>query len=102
MELALLGDNVTGEDALRLGLVNRLVPREKLEAETRALALRLAAQSAPATGRTKTLLRAAVTRTLSEQLDAEKHAFVEGVATADFAEALDAFFAKRKPQFTAG
>lgn len=102
MELALLGDSVNGEEALRLGLVNRLVSRERLEEETRALALRLAAQSAPAMGRTKALLRDAVTRPLPQQLDAEKRAFAEGAATADFSEALDAFFTKRKPQFAVG
>ena len=102
MELALLGDSVNGEEALRLGLVNRLVPRERLEEETRALALRVAAQSAPAMGRTKALLRDAVTRTLPQQLDAEKRAFAKGAATADFNEAIDAFFAKRKPQFATG
>ncbi|WP_454919191.1 enoyl-CoA hydratase/isomerase family protein [Xanthobacter sediminis] len=102
MELALLGESVNGAEALRLGLINRLVPGNRLQEETHALARRLAAQSAPAMSRTKALLRAATTNALQPQLDAERRAFVEGAATADFDEALDAFFAKRKPQFSVG
>lgn len=99
MELALLGGVVDGAEALRLGLVNRLVPTERLEDETRAVALRLAAQSSLSMGRTKALLRAAATTALPAQLDAESAAFVRGAATADFAEAIDAFLGKRKPNF---
>lgn len=99
MGLALLGDTVDGEEALRLGLVNRLVPAAELEAQTRALALRLATQSVPAMGRIKALLRRAATSGLEEQMAAEQAAFIEGAGTADFAEGLDAFLGKRKPSF---
>ncbi len=100
MELALLGGAVGGAEALRLGLVNRLVPADELEAQTRAIALRLAAQSGLSMGRTKALLRAAATTALPAQMEAEHAAFVRGAATADFAEAIDAFLGKRKPNFT--
>lgn len=99
MELALMGTVVDGAEALRLGLVNRLVPAATLEEETRALALRLAAQSAPAMGRIKALLRRAAASGLAEQMAAEHAAFVEGAGTADFAEGIDAFLGKRKPNF---
>ncbi|MGE4372610.1 MAG: enoyl-CoA hydratase/isomerase family protein [Xanthobacter sp.] len=98
MELSLLGEVVGGEDALRLGLINRLVPREALEEETRKMARQLASRSLPALARTKALLRGAATRTLPEQMDAEKQAFLEGAATADFHEAVDAFLTKRAPR----
>ncbi|MGQ3674865.1 enoyl-CoA hydratase/isomerase family protein [Xanthobacter sp. TB0139] len=97
MELALLGEVVGGEEALRLGLINRLVPREALEEETRKMARQLASRSLPALARTKALLRAAATRPLPEQMEAEKRAFLEGAATADFHEAVDAFLSRRTP-----
>jgi 2-(1,2-epoxy-1,2-dihydrophenyl)acetyl-CoA isomerase len=99
MELALLGNKVDAAEALRLGLVNRVVPRAELDGATESVARRLAGQSPLALARTKALLRAAVHAPLAAQLDAEKAAFAAGAATADFAEALDAFFAKRKPVF---
>jgi len=44
-ELAFTGDMITAQEALKWGLVNKLVPREKLEEETIALAKRLARHS---------------------------------------------------------
>jgi len=99
MGLALMGGVVDGEEALRLGLVNRLVPAATLEEETRTLALRLAVQSGPAMARTKALLRRAATADLPGQMGAEQAAFVEGAGTPDFAEGIDAFLGKRKPNF---
>lgn len=99
MELALLGDKVDAAEALRLGLVNRVVPLAELEMATESIARRLAAQSPLAIARTKTLLRAAVGAPFATQLDAERTAFAAGAVTEDFGEALDAFFAKRKPVF---
>jgi len=100
MELALLGDRIDAAEAHRLGLVNRVVPRVELGAATEALAARLASLSPLALARTKALLRAAVTAPLATQLEAERTAFAAGAATEDFGEALDAFFAKRRPIFT--
>lgn len=100
MELALLGDRIDAAEALRLGLVNRVVPAAELAAATEAAAQRLAELSPLALARTKALLRGAATRPLAAQLDAERDAFAAGARTADFAEALDAFFAKRRPVFT--
>lgn len=99
MELALLGDSVDAAEALRLGLVNRVVPRAELDDATESVARRMAALSPLALARTKALLRAAVHAPLEAQLDAERAAFAAGAVTADFAEALDAFFTKRKPVF---
>ena len=100
MELALLNERVDATEALRLGLVNRVVPAAELEAATESIASRLAAQAPLALARTKALLRAACDASLPAQLDAEKAAFAAGAASADFNEALDAFFARGKPVFT--
>ncbi|MGR7996060.1 enoyl-CoA hydratase/isomerase family protein [Xanthobacter sp. ZOL 2024] len=99
MELALLSDTVDAAEALRLGLVNKVVPVAALAHETDLLARRLAAGPTEAYGRIKHLLRAAFRHTLSEQLHAEREAFIASAGTADFAEGVAAFVAKRPPQF---
>lgn len=99
MEIALLADSLSATEALRLGLVNRVVPLDRLEEETAKLARRLAASAPLALAGIKRLLRDGLDRSLPEQLDAEQAAFVAGAATEDFHEALSAFFAKRKPVF---
>lgn len=99
LEIALLSDSIDAAEALRLGLVNRVVPLDDLEAEVEKMAGRLAAGSPAAQGRTKSLMRSSFDRTYAEQLDAEREGFAKSAASADFTEALDAFFEKRKPQF---
>ena len=100
MEIALLNDSIDAAEALRLGLVNRVVPVAELERESMALAQRLAEGPTKAYGRIKRLLRASFERDLSAQLDAEADAFVEGTTTEDFREGLEAFFGKRAARFS--
>jgi 2-(1,2-epoxy-1,2-dihydrophenyl)acetyl-CoA isomerase len=100
MGIALLEEELDARAALDLGLVNRVVPGARLEAETMALARRLAAGPAQAIARTKALLRASLGRDLAAQLDAERDAFLAGTATADFAEGVAAFLGRRAPSFT--
>ena len=99
MEIALLAESLNADEAARLGLVNRVVALHTLEAETAALARRLAAAAPLALAGTKRLLREGLDRSLSQQLAAEHAAFVAGAGTQDFREALSAFFDKRKPVF---
>ena len=99
LEIALLPQAIGAEEAQRIGLVNRVVPRAELEAATLALAQRLAAGPTQAHGRLKRLLRDALQNDLAAQLDAERDAFRASTTTADFAEGLEAFFAKRPPRF---
>jgi 2-(1,2-epoxy-1,2-dihydrophenyl)acetyl-CoA isomerase len=99
-ELALIGDPLSAEDALRIGLVHRMVPGEQLLAEARAMADRLAASAPLALAMTK----AALERSWSIDLDAalDEEARMQGLAgaTADHAEGLAAFREKRPPRFT--
>lgn len=99
LEIALLCETIDAQEALRLGLVNRVVPRGALQAETAKLAARLAAGAPVAQGRIRHLIRNAPDRTYAEQLDAESEGFAACAQTQDFAGAIDAFFAKRKPRF---
>jgi 2-(1,2-epoxy-1,2-dihydrophenyl)acetyl-CoA isomerase len=98
-ELALVGDAVDAAEALRLGLVSRVVPGDQLQAEARALAGRLAEGAPLAMALTKEALERSMTITLDEALDGE--AKLQGIAgaSADHAEGLAAFREKRPPRF---
>lgn len=99
-ELALLADTIDAAEALRLGLVNRVVTVDMLDAAAMELARRLAAGPTGAYGRIKALLGASGDHTLGEQLDAEREAFLGSVRTADFGEGVAAFLDKRPARFT--
>jgi 2-(1,2-epoxy-1,2-dihydrophenyl)acetyl-CoA isomerase len=99
LEIAMLGETLDAAEALRLGLVNRVVPAADLEAQTRGLAQRLADGPTQALGEIKRLLRDSLQTGLRPQLDAEAAAFLRCAATLDFDAGLDAFVAKRTPQY---
>lgn len=99
MEVALLADTFDATEALRLGLVNRVVPADALHAEGERLAQRLATGPTQAYGQLKRLLRAAAQNDLPTHLDAEAQAFLSCAQTADFTEGVGAFLDKRKPLF---
>jgi len=99
-ELALLGDTLSAVDAERFGLVARVVAPDALAMEARAMAVRLAELAPRALALTKRALQRAWSVELDEALDDE--AYRQGIAgaTADHAEGLAAFLAKRPPRFT--
>lgn len=99
LEIAILGETLDAAEALRLSLVNRVVPAAELEAQTSALAQRLAEGPSQAIGEIKRLLRDSLQTGLREQLDAEAAAFLRCAATQDFGAGLDAFVAKRPPHY---
>ena len=99
-EIALLGETLDSSEALRIGLLNRVVAADELEASSRALALRLANGPTHALGEIKRLLRSSQQTSLADQLDAESAAFLRCTDTTDFRGAVGAFFAKRSAEFT--
>ncbi|WP_077001715.1 enoyl-CoA hydratase/isomerase family protein [Variovorax sp. KK3] len=100
LELALLSDTVSSDEALRLGLCNRVLPPAELEAESRKLVERLVSGPTRAFGRIRRLMRASMASTLSDQLEAEAEGFRACAATSDFAEGACAFLAKRPARFS--
>lgn len=101
LEIALLCETLDADQALRIGLVNRVVPADQLEAETMRLAQRLAGGATLAYGRIKRLMRQSFETTFAEQLDAERDAFQASAQTDDFRAGTSAFLGKRKPVFNA-
>ena len=99
LEIALLDGTFDAAEALRLGVVNRVVPAERLEQETATLATRLASGPTQALGHLKRLLRDSFERSFDEQLAAEAESFVQCAGTPDFREGIDAFIEKRAPHF---
>lgn len=100
MELALLSENVTAAEAMRMNLVSRVVPTAELASQAATLASHLASGPTRAYGEVKRLLRTSFDRTLDSQLEEERVAFGRCSQTTDFAEGVDAFVMKRSPRFT--
>jgi 2-(1,2-epoxy-1,2-dihydrophenyl)acetyl-CoA isomerase len=99
-ELILLPDPISAPEALRIGLVHRVVPGPSLAAETARLAAGLVASAPRALALAKQALRRAQESTFEGALDYE--ASLQGIAgrTADHAEGLAAFVEKREPRFS--
>jgi 2-(1,2-epoxy-1,2-dihydrophenyl)acetyl-CoA isomerase len=98
-ELYFLSDRIDAQEALRLGIVNWVVPREKLRDETRTLAQRLAAGPPLAYRYMKRNLNLALTAGERELLDLEAEAMIRTGTSDDFKNAAKAFFAKKTPTF---
>ena len=99
LELCLTGDKIPADEALRIGMVNRVVPADELMAETRTLATRLAGLPARGIALIKRLLNQSYDNDLPGQLEAEAFAQETAGLTEDHVEGVVAFIEKRRPQF---
>lgn len=98
-EMALLGERVAAEEALRWGLVNRVVPDERLDDEVSTLAERLARGPTRAYAGAKRQLNAWLYPRMAEQLELEAQIQREMAGSDDFLEGAMAFLQKRRPDF---
>jgi 2-(1,2-epoxy-1,2-dihydrophenyl)acetyl-CoA isomerase len=98
-EMFYTGDMIDAKTALQLGLVNRLVPADKLEGEAMAFAKGIVHGPRLASRALKQVLfgnqRAELTKALEYEVEEQMKCF----ASEDCAEGLRAFFEKRKPNF---
>lgn len=99
LEIAFSGEPVQAEEALRFGIVNRLVTHDDLHASVSRLARRLAAGPTRAFGFTKLAVNAGLAASLEAVLENEARLQEAAGRTADHAEGLSAFLEKRQPRF---
>ncbi|MBN8605617.1 MAG: crotonase/enoyl-CoA hydratase family protein [Caulobacterales bacterium] len=99
-ELVLTGDTIDAEEAVRFGLVSRVVPDESLLDEALKLAERVAVNPPRSVRLAKRLLREAQHGRLSDVLELSAAFQALAHETADHKEAVDAFTEKRTPKFT--
>ena len=100
MEMMLLAKPVAAEEALRIGMVNQVVPAADVLATAQALATRMAAGPTTAYAKIKEAMLASAGGGLADGLAVEGRTQAEAGGTADHKEAVDAFVAKRDPDFT--
>lgn len=98
-ELMFFGEKIDAKRCEALGLVNRVVPDDKLRDEAFAWAKTLAAGPAKALRFMKDNLDEALMNDFLTSLDHEAERMVRSAATTDHKEAVQAFIAKRKPVF---
>lgn len=99
MEMILGGAPIDASEALRIGLVNSLVPRDELMKTTDEIARRIASNGQPAVRLALRAVNATQQTTLPEGQTIEAELFGECCSTADFREGVGAFLEKRKPNF---
>jgi 2-(1,2-epoxy-1,2-dihydrophenyl)acetyl-CoA isomerase len=98
-ELFYTAELLSAEDALRLGIVNRVFPAEQFEEEVRKLAQNLVAAPPIALRDAKRTILADDRKTLEAKLDEEIRLQIHCFESEDCLEGLNAFFEKRKPNF---
>ena len=99
MEMILTGKNISAEEALKWGLINRIVPAEELEQETMALAKEIAEKPPVAVRLAKQAVLKAQELPLEHGLNFEQNAFFLLFSSKDQSEGMNAFLEKRKPNF---
>jgi enoyl-CoA hydratase len=98
-EMIYTGDLIDAVTALNLGLVNKVVPPEKLMEETLALAAKLAAMSGPVLAMAKMAINTGLDTDMASGLSMEAKCNALCFATYDRKEGMDAFLEKRKAVF---
>jgi enoyl-CoA hydratase/carnithine racemase len=99
-EKLLLGDAFTGAEAVELGLANAVMPPGEVLPHARRLAARFTQLPPAAVRATKGLMRAPVLPALRQALQDERALFVQRLRSPEAMEAFQAFFEKRRPDFS--
>jgi 2-(1,2-epoxy-1,2-dihydrophenyl)acetyl-CoA isomerase len=94
-EMFFTGKPLSATDAYRLGIINRLVPADRLEAEVRELASQLVSQPRQAMAAAKRAVNHALESSYEEALEFESYLQEAQAASPEFAEGVQAFLAKR-------
>ena len=97
--LMMLGDKVSATEAEKIGMIYKVTSLEDFQTEIEKVAGTLAQMPTKALGMTKQLLNKSMSNTLEEQLNLESKLQIEAAQSDDYAEGVDAFISKRKPEF---
>lgn len=98
-ELMITNRGLSAEECLDWGILNKVVPADRVVAEAQALAKQLAQGSTSAYGGVKKLLAVSFDNGLETQMEIESQHIASAAASADGQEGIAAFIAKRKPVF---
>jgi len=98
-ELLLTGDNIDANEAHRIGLVNMVVPDDKIMEEAEKIASKIAGKSTVQTAFIKALVNKGMEVDLKEACALEISYFSKSFQTEDQKEGMTAFLEKRKPNF---
>lgn len=99
LDLMLSGSPIDATEALRIGLITRIVAAEESTEAALRFARRLAGLPAPAVASIRELVRAAVEEPLESGLSKEAGLFAQVFRTVEVLEGVDAFQDKRAPDF---
>lgn len=97
--LMMLGDKVSAQEAERLGMIYKVFPSDTFNQEVNNIASILSNMPTKALGLTKRLLNNSMNNNLEDQLELEEKLQIESAQSEDYAEGVDAFINKRKPEF---
>ena len=98
-ELIMLGEPIKADKAEKIGLVNKVVPFDQLDAEVEALAKKLMKKSSMALRSAKIAIKKGISVDLKHGLQMEQDVFAVLFGTQDQKEGMAAFVEKRKPNF---
>lgn len=99
LEYMFTGDSIDAREAERIGMVNKVVPHDKLLEEAEAMAVKLAAMPPIALKQIKRAVHLGIHNSLEQQLYLETYAQKYCFQTEDFKEGIESFLNKRPPQF---
>jgi enoyl-CoA hydratase/carnithine racemase len=99
-ELLLLGEQISAEEAERIGIVNRVVPAEEFDAAVRDWASKLAAKSPVLMKLGKDAIFRQQDMAFADALDFLRSQLTIAFSTDDIQEGVKAFFEKREPRWT--
>ncbi|MEM1681545.1 MAG: enoyl-CoA hydratase/isomerase family protein [Sulfolobales archaeon] len=98
-EIVMLGEVFSAEEALKHGIVHRVVQPEKLMDEAMALAVKLCQKSPTALAIAKAVLSRSARSILAPGLELERSMFYVAVSSEEAKEGISAFLEKRKPKW---
>lgn len=99
MELLMNAEIIGADEALRIGLVNRVVEADALMEETKKAANAILKRGPLAVKQTKFAIQSGLDMSLEDGLKEESRRFGEAFASEDAKEGVNAFIEKRKPEF---